>query len=296
MRESLENDCGFDLEALEEALISFGGKRDSQFGNVIILAGGAGSGKGFVLSNLIGLQGKVLDVDALKVAASRSPLIQKKAREEYGVDMSQMNLRNPEDTERMHYLIGKYMNLPDRKEQALFTSIMAAAPDRKPNLIFDVTLSKMSALHDISMYAQDLGYDLDKIHIVWVINDITIALQQNARRSRVVPEDIFLSTHKGASMTMLDILKMGEGLQRYMDGFIYFAFNKAKVDAEIEMKARHNSESDVAFPKASDKASYIKKANYFIIKKPGKPPASPDELGDQILNKIRDYTPDLGNW
>ena len=33
---------------LQEALITFGGKPYPKFGNIVILAGGAGSGKGFI--------------------------------------------------------------------------------------------------------------------------------------------------------------------------------------------------------------------------------------------------------
>lgn len=296
MLESLRDDCGFDLEVLQEALIQFGGQKATQFGNIVILAGGAGSGKGFVLSNLIGLQGKVLDVDALKVAASKSTLIRQKVEAEYGVDIGSMDLRNPENVEKLHYIIGKYMKLPSRKEEALFASIIAAAPDRKPNLIFDVTLKDMGALHDISTYARDLGYDKKNVHIVWVINDINVAMTQNQGRSRVVPEDIFLATHKGASMTMKDILDKGEDLRRYMDGFIYFAFNKAKVDAEGVFQSRETGKGDAAFPKAAEKVGYIKKANYFVIKKPGAAPLTSSQLGDQILAKIREYTPELGQW
>ncbi len=50
---------------IDEALITFGGKAYPKFGQVVILAGGAGSGKGFVNSNLLGIDGKVFDVDAL---------------------------------------------------------------------------------------------------------------------------------------------------------------------------------------------------------------------------------------
>jgi hypothetical protein len=52
-------------QELLEKLITFGGQAYPKFGNIIIMAGGAGSGKGFVLGTLVGAEGKVFDVDEL---------------------------------------------------------------------------------------------------------------------------------------------------------------------------------------------------------------------------------------
>ena len=64
-------------EDLMEKLITFGGKAYPKFGNIVIMAGGAGSGKGFVLNKLVGVEGKVFDVDELKRLASKTPAISK---------------------------------------------------------------------------------------------------------------------------------------------------------------------------------------------------------------------------
>lgn len=79
-------------EILLEKLITFGGKAYPNFGNVVIMAGGTGSGKGFVLSNLVGLEGKVMDVDALKTATSKSKLIQKRVKAKTGMDVARLHL------------------------------------------------------------------------------------------------------------------------------------------------------------------------------------------------------------
>ena len=50
------------FDELMEALITFGGKAYPKFGNVVIMAGGAGSGKGFVKDNLVGIEGFTFDV------------------------------------------------------------------------------------------------------------------------------------------------------------------------------------------------------------------------------------------
>lgn len=57
------------LHLLTEAGVTFGGKAFPKEGQVVILAGGAGSGKGFILNNLLLINAKVFDVDALKTTA-----------------------------------------------------------------------------------------------------------------------------------------------------------------------------------------------------------------------------------
>jgi hypothetical protein len=81
---------------------------------------------------------------------------------------------------------------------------------------------------------------------------------------------------------MLDIMKMGTALKKYMDGDIVFAFNKIGVDSDL---------------KTSDKGgSYIKKSDYFYVKRSGKPPIKFSEIGDNILKKIRSYVPNANTW
>jgi hypothetical protein len=55
---------------ISEALITFGKSAYPKFGNIVILAGGAGSGKGFQKNNLLGIEGTNIDVDAIKELAN----------------------------------------------------------------------------------------------------------------------------------------------------------------------------------------------------------------------------------
>ena len=266
---------------LSEALITFAGQAYPKFGNVIILAGGAGSGKGFIKDKLIGAEGYNFDVDALKSLAMRTPKLIERIKNEFGVDPSKLDLKKPDDVAKLHDIIGTALNLDDKRKQILFTSIVTAAPDRKPNLIFDVTLKDLRKLQNITHQVKNLGYDNDKIHIVWVINDIEIAKKQNAERSRQVPIEILVNTHRGASFTMHDIVNMGNDLKKYMDGDIVFAFNKVKVD------------SDVA---KSDKGGmYIKDAKYFYVKRSGKP-VDQEKLTKDLRAKISEYVPPSASW
>lgn len=271
-------------EVLLEKLITFGGKAYPKFGNIVIMAGGAGSGKGFVKDKLVGIEGRVFDVDELKKMAAASPAIQRRVKKELGVDIQSVgsDLKKPENVAKMHEIVGEYLDLDNRIKKALYTGIMLSHPDRKPNLIFDVTLKDLRKLEALTRQAGNLGYDKKNIHIVWVVNDIEVAKAQNVSRDRTVPVEILVNTHRGASQTMQDILNMGNSLKKYMDGDIVFAFNKVGVD------------SDVA--KSGKGGMYIKDANYFYAKRAGKGATPVAKLEKDIKRKVASYVPKPDSW
>jgi len=271
-------------EMLMEKLITFGGKAYPKFGHVLIMAGGAGSGKGFIQQNLIGLEGKSFDPDELKKLAGKSPLINKRVKDEFGVDLKDLGskLKVPENVSKLHEIIGDALNLPNRKQAAFFASVMSADPERKPNIIFDTTLKDATKLQKLSRQVTELGYEKKNIHIVWVVNDIEMAKKQNLTRPRVVPAEILVNTHRGASNTMGDILKMGETLRKYMDGDIVFAFNKMNVDTEL-VKSDHGGQ-------------YMKDADYVYIKRAGKSLPPLNTLNKQMLAKVKSYVPKNIDW
>lgn len=276
----------FTTYELNEKLIILGGKAYPKFGQAVIIAGGSGSGKGFVYNNLIGLEGKKLDVDFLKTFALKSEVIKQRLKKELNIDITSLSdLSNPENTSKMHDIIGKYLELPDKRMAALGNSILFARPDRKPNVIFDVTLSKLDKFESITTYLKSMGYYARNIHLVWIINDINVAVAQNIERGksdRSVNMDILINTHRGASQTVGDILNMGKSLSRYMDGDIVFAFNKVGVDTSVE--------------KSSTGGMYIKDASYFYVKHAGSTPLSISEIDFDIRQKIQDYVPPQIQW
>lgn len=273
-----------EAEELMEKLITFGGKAYPKFGNIVIMAGGAGSGKGFVLSKLVGVEGKVFDVDELKRLASKTPSIQKRVKKELGVDMEKLgkDLRNPENVSKLHDIIANFLGADKGKERQFYRSVLTAPSDRKPNIIFDMTMKELTKLEKVANDASKLGYDKKNIHIVWVVNDIEVAKQQNKTRARQVPSEILVNTHRGAANTMGDIINMGNKLKKYMDGDIVFAFNKVGVDANLSMSGKGGS--------------YVKDANYFYVKKAGKAPQSIDKLDKTIRQKIKSYVPKNVDW
>jgi hypothetical protein len=297
-------------EYLLEKLITFGGKAYPKFGNVVILAGGGGSGKGFIQSQLMGIQGKTFDVDALKSLAVKSEKIAQRVKKELGVDLSQFKvkgaLKNPETVSLLHGIIGDELKLPDKEKRAFFSSIMTADPERKPNVIFDVTLKSLQKFDNLISNVTRLGYDKKNIHLVWIINDIEIALKQNAERDRFVKPEILINTHVGAQQTVADVIKLGNKLKSYMDGDIVFAFNKVgvdtsyikspKKDAEFKFLTTKNKKGETVKVDVSGGGGYLKDANFFYIKRAGKTVMNFDEIDKNIRAKIRDYVPKGAEW
>ena len=260
---------------LNEVLITLGTKAYPKFGNIVILAGGAGSGKGFVTQNLLGLEGKILDVDALKELAMKSTDLRARIKKQYGKDIKDFKLKNPEDVKELHAIV-KDIDLSDRKNKALFDAISTAPEDRKPNIIFDVTLDNVGKFQKIAEKTAELGYKKENIHIVWVVNDIKVAQEQNQDRERVVPEEILIGTHKGASATMEHIITLGKKLKRYMDGAIVLAFNKKGSDSSV---------------KASKTGGfYVVDSKYVTVKEKGKP-MNGAKISKDVEAKLQTYTP-----
>ena len=296
------------LSYIQEKLITFGGKAHPKNGQVVILAGGAGSGKGFQLSSLIGIEGKVFDVDELKKLVVKIPKFVRRIKDATGHDVDNFDMKNPDEVSILHDIIASTYNLPKRRNQAFFdnmlTSIHDKTDDHRPNLIFDVTLKGIDKLYNISRNVLKLGYKKENIHLVWVVNQIDIAIQQNAERDRVVHDAILLTTHEGASITMKRIMGMGNDLKQYMDGDIWLTFNQADVDTSIEKSTVKDVTDDklgIFKPKLDKdgnqkKGQRIKNATYIKIKSKGKPVISADKLDSEIYDKIKAYVPKTDTW
>jgi predicted kinase len=268
-------------EFLVEKLVTFGGKAYPKFGNVVILQGGAGSGKGFIKNKLLGIDGWSFDVDELKDFILHSEIFHKRIKDDMGIDVKTLDLKNPDDVALLHSITKKY-KLDSKFKKTEYQTISMAHPDRKPNLIFDITAKDIKSIAKISDAVTKLGYDKKNIHIVWVLDAVEMAVQKNKNRDRHVPEDILIQTHEFASLTAKKLMSMGNDIKKYMDGDYWIVFNKVGVDSTLV--------------KSNKGGDYIKEAFYVKIKEQGKAPMNPKKFTKQLLMKIRDYVPDIDVW
>ena len=273
------------LNLLTEAGISFGGKAYPRSDNVVILAGGAGSGKGHVLENILLINGKVFDVDKLKTdiidvskkandpeSKSKQWLknltsggVDRKFQEflkswVYGNDkktddrireiikngqtVGELTLKDSINTGILH-AFADFMNTDTMSKNNFFDNLASNPNLTKPNVIFDVTLKNTKALAKIYRLIQKAGYSPLNTHLVWILNDISIAQQQNKERSRMVDDLILQDTHEGASKTMNTIVNTfnstidgldGVKISDMIQGDVWIVPNQKGVDSVLVTK------------------------------------------------------------
>lgn len=254
-----------------------------RYGHALILAGGAASGKGFNLSNVIGFQGKTFDVDEVKSQLARLAAIKpdtkyaKEFKAMFGYDLASYNSKNPQHVADMHEFVER-LGIADKLKQNFIKSMQTR--DHKNNLenvIFDVTLKSTKKLADIGSMLDDMGYPKNNRHIVWIVTPDSEAIKNNLQRARSVPEEILLKTHTGAAATMKEVISSPQ-YREYADGDIWVVFN-----------SRNNKDTVL-------KGTVLEKYTAIKVKSAGKPAKTFKEIGQEYLDRIADYTPDASGW
>ena len=182
---------------LEEKLILY--NQGQKYGQIVFLAGGAGSGKGFAIKNYMeGEKFKVRDVDEWKKGFMKLADTQDKFPEIKG-----LNLRNSKDVYKIHMFVKK----AGIKDKSIDLLLRDANSDRLPNIMFDITMKDASDITTMIPKLEEAGYDSKNIHLTWVLTNYAVSIVNNRNRERVVPEDIMLLSHEGAAKSMYSVIK-----------------------------------------------------------------------------------------
>ena len=258
---------------LEEKLIMYNqGKR---YGQIVFLAGGAGSGKGFAIKNFMeGEKFKIRDVDEWKKAFMKLADTTNMHSEIKG-----LKLKNPKDVYKIHMFVKK----KGIKDKSLDLLLRDANTKHLPNIMFDITMKDASDIGDIIPKLVEAGYAAKDIHLTWVLTNYAVAILNNRNRERVVPEDIMLLSHEGAATNMYDVIK-GK-LPRGLNGGVRVILNNrdntivwADPDTKKPMKT---SQGDII----------IKDFTYLTLKKEGKTIGPETDVKRQILGWIAANVP-----
>jgi predicted kinase len=288
-------------QSLVEKLIVYNGGK--KYGQVVFLAGGAGSGKGFAINNFMeGEKFKVRDVDEMKIAfqkldelqkftldallkkygdkidASEMQIIQKTVIDK-GFSLKDLNLKTPEHVFALHILI----RATGAKNKTLDMILDSAKQGVLPNLLFDSTFADMGDMDTYIPMLTKVGYDTKNIHVTWVLTNYEIAIQNNAKRNRVVPQDILLKTHKGAAKTVMQLVKTG--FPREVDGGVYVVLNNPQNTMFIVDPKTGEHYKDIKGRKVVGNFMYL------TLKKPGKPMTNDAEVKKQLYSWIKDNVP-----
>ena len=271
----------------EKLILISNGKK---YGQIVFLVGGAGSGKGFALSNFMEKEKfKVRDVDEWKSLLQRMARLaddpERFARlklkgsnidpERYK-EIKDLDLTKPEDVFTFHKWV-EASGIKDKTLDAMLNQMKK--PEILPNIMFDITAKKLDDIAKFMPRILSAGYDPANIHIVWVLTNYTVALSNNldAKRGRIVPEDIMLWTHKGASQTMFDYVQ-AKGKKLAINGAIHVILN--------------NRENTVYWGNdKGDKIDTIKDFKYLTLKDRGGAMKKEKSIQRQLYHWIVDNIP-----
>lgn len=278
---------------LDEALVILGkGKR---YGQAVILAGGAGSGKGFAVTNLMqGDQYKVINPDDFKdlLLKMRDKKVKPQSEKMAGVlkGLVGLDMLNPADTSTLHVLV-KGLDLMQKKIALLFAGKGAKGSKLLPNVMFDVTMKDRETLfgdaseEGILTQLKDAGYQPNDIHIVWILTDYKIAMQQNMTRGRVVNSKIVLQSHAGASKTMQEVVFKGYS-KMGINGDVVVIMGGANGGSVTYGKGSEvkDSHGNVHILNRDLRVPVFAKINYFRVKKAGEA-----RIDNEAIEKIKQY-------
>ena len=284
------------VEQLNEKLIIVG--NGAKYGQVIFLAGGAGSGKGFAIKNF--MQGelyKVRDVDEFKKAY----LELSKLTGRYP-DIAKLNLKNPDDVFALHMFV-KQKGIKNKTLNILLKDMISLNSAKKgtlPNIIFDITLQDFDDITEVVPKLIEVGYETKNIHLTWVLTNYKIAAANNAKRDRVVPIRVLMGTHQGASQTMLQLVQgktpkvIGGQVNVILNNpehTVFYQDNSGKnAPTTNKIKDAHKT-SGTALGTGKTGRAVIKDFKYINLKKEGKPFINDAALSKQLYMWITKNVP-----
>ena len=254
---------------LEEKLIVYGGGK--KYGQIVFLAGGAGSGKGFASEKFMQKDlFRVRDVDEWKKAFIKLSADMKRYSELKG-----LNLRNPDDVFKLHMAVKK-MGIKGRSLQLLLRDVR---PDRLPNIMFDITFKDTDEIDEAMPMLLRAGYQPRDIHITWVLTNYHIAVKQNKERDRVVPDDIMIGTHTGAATSMYNVIK--GNLPRGVDGQVNIVLNNK--NNTIKFKSSEFT--------SDKKIENVQDFEYFRLKREGQPIDTSEKAIHKVMTWVKSNIP-----
>lgn len=250
-------------QQLDEKQIQYG--NNANYGQVVFFAGGAGSGKGFAISNFIDKSKfKIWDVDELKLKMAKVPSLLRKYPE-----LANLQLSNPQDVSRLHTICAAE-RIPEKEIELWIGNFHD--PQTLPNLLFDMTLKNTSTVEWVIPMLLKAGYKPHNIHLTWVLTDFKVAIKNNRTRSRRVSDLVMLQTHTGAALTMKSFLD--GNLPKEINGSFTVILN--------------NPEETVYYDTKSE-TKVVKDFTYIKLKNAGQPMPSFEEMDYQIKEKVTSW-------
>ena len=219
------------LNLTESSVVTFDGKVYPEYGHAVVLAGGAGSGKGYIQNVGIPIDAKVLDVDHLKQLYTKALKHDTSVRDtaiKKGDKLS-YDFKNDADVSELHGIVDD-KGYSKAQQDAFFNS---RNPEKLTNVIFDITGKNPSKLADYGKKLKAMGYTTT---FVWVVCSREKAALQNLWRSRVVSQKLFHTIHNEVKKSVFTFLNNSSLCNSYDNAWIIFTSEEGLIDLTDEQK------------------------------------------------------------
>ena len=172
-------------ELINEKLLVYNNRKP--YGQVVFLAGGAGSGKGFASNHFLDKElFKVRDVDKMKKQLQIlnrlgkidiDGIIKKYGKnipakeienirsiQSQGFQLRNLQLKQPNHVRALHQLV-KAMGIKDSSLEKLLVG--KDNPETLPNIMFDITAKDVTDITRVIPMLKKVGYESKNVHLTW---------------------------------------------------------------------------------------------------------------------------------
>ena len=189
----------------ENRVVTFNGRTYPRNGWCVVLSGGSGSGKGFVVNNGLPIDGKVIDVDKYKeffVKMNNNRVEGDNGEEIY-------DPQNPEHVSYVHQQVKQRGWKEKRRAEILNPKTHRG--DMLPNIIFDITgKNPNESVIEIVEESKKVGYNNI---LVWVVSNRSESIIRNVQRPRRVADEHLHKIHNDLMISMLPFLNNSDALE-----------------------------------------------------------------------------------
>lgn len=185
----------------EGAYVTFGGQANPPYGWAVCLAGGPGSGKGFVKDTMFLLDFTSFDVDELKKKFNKAIKNPTSSFKKY-TNKDNYDMSNPEDVSDLHNVV-KQGGWEDKIKKNVLSD-----NHYLPNVVFDVTGDNINKLIKNAKTTKELGYNTA---LVWVVTNREEAMVRNVLRDRTVGDAILHTKHNTINAELYKFITTNAG-------------------------------------------------------------------------------------
>lgn len=142
-----------------------------KYGNILIIAGNAGRELNNLLKEEFAFDGKHIEIGFIKEQMEKfqmNSFFDREFFELYGKHISQTGMGNEQDVYNLQSFCKKKGF--DKKTMHQFIQ-HSSRQTTKDNMIFDVPSQNIRKIIEIVLYCEMVGYERERIHILWVLND-----------------------------------------------------------------------------------------------------------------------------